>query len=111
MRREVAGMEHSLMSHSHTDGGGNVFAGVQVATEMREVAAGDVNSDPMALLEDVARWRHLDPELSRLITFQELHLIESQSISSSDDAFRDRDRKPRRTDVEQAYGEIGVQRR
>src|SRR5690348_15114775 len=66
--------------------GDNIFAGVQIPIETREVAAGNVQPDPVAGLEDVRRCPQVDRVLIDLAGRNQRRLLRALSITSANNS-------------------------
>lgn len=53
-------VENPLGRFDHARTPTNLFPGVQIATKARKVTAGNVKTDPVILLEDVASYREIN---------------------------------------------------
>ncbi len=65
------------------------FAGVRIDIKTREVAAGDIDPDTVAFLEDVGRWERFDQELIGLAGLHELLLLRRVPVPCPKDAIGD----------------------
>src|SRR3990172_991159 len=107
----VEGVIGSLYSSVHSQG----LAGIGVDVEAGKVAAGDVDADAVALLEDVGRGKGLDLEAVNLTRGHQLLALGTVAIAGAQDAVREvhletRRETPRgRIDVYELYREVGVE--
>src|SRR3990172_10529097 len=107
----VEGVVRVLHSSVHTQR----LSGVGVDVEAGEVAAGDVDADAVALLEDVGRGEGLDGEPVDLARGHELLALGAVAVASPENAVREvhletrREVRRGRIDVDELHREVGIE--
>ena len=103
-------MVHRLTGRAHLGAEAGAFAGIQVALVAREVAARDLDSDPVPGLEDVAGLPQVDRVFVNLAGLNRPGLVEGRSQPPAPYALTENDGAAVRIHVHQSRGEIGVRR-
>ena len=87
-------MLNSLPGHSHSCTGAELLAGVQIAIELRKMAAGDVHANAVSGQKDIAGPDQVDGELVSLTGFGHFRSGRALAISSPNNAFAHVDGSP-----------------
>jgi hypothetical protein len=106
-------VQDAVDGHGDVVGGllGDHAAGVAVAVVAREVAAGNLEPDPVAGQEDVGRDRQVQAELVGLAGGEGLGFGQRVAVPGPQDAVGQEDGAPVGEHVDQLAGEVGVRRR
>jgi len=110
MRRKGAVMKNRLSSDARLRRLSHWRAGIQIAIEAREVAAGDFEPDPVPALEQIAGRDQIDRELIRPAGFHQTAATRCVAIARPDNTFAEIGRIAVGSNVEQPRSEIGVGR-
>jgi len=104
----VGVVEYGVCGADEFFAGGLVGAGVQVAVEAREIAAGDFEPDDVALLEGVGGGPEVDGNFVDLIGIDEVGLFIGIAVTHAQDAIGEVFGEAVGGDVDEFGGEVGV---
>ena len=108
--RGMLGVVIDRLAGYHDSGVDPRFAAViQVPIEAWEIAARNLNPNPVPLQKRLARDSHLDPELVYSTRFQEDWFLERFPESGSQNSLTDVDRPAIRMDIQQSSRPVCIQ--
>jgi hypothetical protein len=104
-------VEDRLSRHPQLGLGGDRPAGVRIAGKSREVAAADLDANPVAGLEQIARGLQVDPVFADRAGVEQLRPIRAMAIARPRDAVGQAEGAAVCVNIDQLDGPVGVRRR